>query len=67
VFVGAGDGPCVVFMVGCRTREWHIVYPRAEVALANGAGVETETDSPREAYAPFPHWRVDRPDELPWP
>jgi uncharacterized cupin superfamily protein len=70
VFVGAGDGPCVVFMIGGRTREWHIVYPRSELALARGAGVETETESPREAYEPFPRWRVGRPerwDEMPWP
>jgi len=33
------------------------IYPRSEVALARGAGVETETDSSREAYAPFAHWR----------
>jgi hypothetical protein len=31
--------------------------------------VESETSSPAEAYAPFPHWRAARPegwDELPW-
>ena len=69
VFVGAGDGPCVIFMIGARTGEWHIVYPRSEVALARGAGVETETDSPREAYAPFAHWRPERPESwagVPW-
>ena len=69
VFVGAGDGPCVVFMVGCRTREWHIVYPRSELALSRGAGVETETEAPQEAYEPFPRWRVERPErwDASWP
>lgn len=68
-FVGTGDGPCVVFMTGARREGRSIVYPVAEHALARGAGVETETNEPREAYAPFAHWRLGRPDawsELPW-
>ena len=69
IFVGAGDGPCVIFMTGGRTREKQIVYPRNEAALRHGAGVEIETTSPKEAYAPFPHWKPKRPeswDGLPW-
>jgi uncharacterized cupin superfamily protein len=69
VFVGAGDSPCVLFMTGARSSGKTIVYPRSEVALAHGAGVETETHSPREAYAPFSHWRAERPDTwegVPW-
>ncbi len=69
VFVGAGDGPCVIFMTGGRTREKSIVYPRSDLARGHGAGVETETRSPSEAYAPFPHWQPERPEawhELPW-
>jgi uncharacterized cupin superfamily protein len=69
VFVGGGDGPCVIFMTGARTPERTIVYPRSEFARARGAGVETETNSPAEAYAPFAHWRTGRPDawnQLPW-
>lgn len=68
-FVGTGDGPCVVLMTGARREGRSIVYPVAEHALARGAGVETETNEPREAYAPFAHWRLGRPDawsELPW-
>jgi uncharacterized cupin superfamily protein len=70
-FVGAGNGPCVIFMTGAR-RGWPekgIVYPRAEVARRHGAGVETETSSPAEAYASFPSWKPGRPDRwdgLPW-
>lgn len=68
-FVGAGDGPCIIFMSGGRTGEKEIVYPRSEVALLHGAGVETETNSPAEAYAPFPKWQPGRPpswEGLPW-
>jgi uncharacterized cupin superfamily protein len=69
VFVGAGDGPCVLLMVGARTPGKTIVYPRSEAALGRGAGVEEETPSPREAYRPFPHWQPGRPPSpqgLPW-
>ena len=60
-FVGTGDGPCVIFMTGARREDGTIVYPVSETAKARGAGVETETNSPREAYAPFGHWRLGRP------
>jgi uncharacterized cupin superfamily protein len=69
IFVGAGDGPCVIFMAGGRTGEKRITYPRSELALRYGAGVETETSVPREAKAPFPKWRPGPPeswDGLPW-
>jgi uncharacterized cupin superfamily protein len=69
IFVGAGEGPCVIFMTGGRTTEKSIVYPRCELARDHGAGVETETDSPSDAYAPFPHWQPERPETwngMPW-
>jgi uncharacterized cupin superfamily protein len=68
VFVGAGDGPCVIFMSGARTRAKDTVYPRSDLARRHGAGVEAETHSPAEAYAAFPHWQPERPDGsgLPW-
>jgi uncharacterized cupin superfamily protein len=69
IFVGTGEGSCVIFMIGARTHEKHIVYPESELARRHGGGVESETSSPAEAYAPFPHWRAARPegwDELPW-
>jgi uncharacterized cupin superfamily protein len=68
-FVGAGNEPCVLLMVGARLQGKAFVYPRSALALAWGAGVEEETESPAEAYAPFPHWRPGRPErdgELPW-
>jgi uncharacterized cupin superfamily protein len=67
VFVGAGDGPCAVLMVGARP-DTEVVYPVADVALRHGAGVEQETPSPAEAYAPFPDSAPRRPERLslPW-
>jgi mannose-6-phosphate isomerase-like protein (cupin superfamily) len=68
-FVGTGEAPCVIFMTGARREDDTIVYPRSEVALGYDAGVERETPSPQEAYAPYGHWRIGRPDSwpnLPW-
>jgi uncharacterized cupin superfamily protein len=69
VFVGAGDGPCVIFMTGRRMGERKTVYPRSDLARRYDAGVETETSSAAEAYRRFPDWEPDRPDAwtgLPW-
>jgi uncharacterized cupin superfamily protein len=69
VFVGSGDGPCVILMTGRRSEDKRVVYPRSELALAQGAGVEETTRSPIEAYGPFPHWQPRRPEQwtdLPW-
>jgi uncharacterized cupin superfamily protein len=69
IFVGAGEGPCVLFMAGARAHRGSAVYPRSEVALRHGAGVETETGASREAYAPFPKWQPGPPasfDGLPF-
>lgn len=68
-FVGTGDGPCVLFMTGARPEGKTIVYPVAAHVRAHGAGVETETNDPIEAYSRFEHWRLGRLDtwpELPW-
>ena len=51
-FVGLGDGPCVIVTLGARGGT--ILYARNETALRHDAGVEVETDTPAEAYAPFP-------------
>ena len=53
VFVGAGDGPCVILMVGMRPENDELLYPVSEVARKHNAGVAEETSSGREAYAPF--------------
>jgi uncharacterized cupin superfamily protein len=67
VVVGAGSGPCAILMVGSRADE-RVIYPVSEVAQKHVAGVEVETDEPDQAYARFPRWRRERPDDpgLPW-
>ena len=62
-FVGAGDGPCVMVTLGARTEDGTILYACDETALRLGAGVEEDTDTPAEAYAPFPKWKRGRPPE----
>ena len=52
VFVGAGAGPCAILAVGARS-DGSVVYPVNEVARKHGAGVDTETGEPEEAYARF--------------
>ena len=62
-FVGAGDGPCVLFCAGSRASK-RIVYPRNELALRHGVGVEVETTVPAEAYADLPRWGPGVPLDL---
>jgi uncharacterized cupin superfamily protein len=69
VFVGAGDGPCVVLMVGARSEEENLLYPVSELAARYGAGAEVETPEPGVAYARFERPTPGRPpywDQLPW-
>ena len=67
VFVGAGDGPCVVVAVGARRKGRALVYPVNETALRHGAGVEQETSDPGVAYARFSEDEpVPSPDDLPF-
>jgi uncharacterized cupin superfamily protein len=65
IFVGAGDGPCAVLMIGSRRKnEAH--YPVNDVAAKYDASVTSDTDEPAEAYA---DWRREpwRPTRSPWP
>ena len=69
VFVGAGDGPSVVLMVGARSQDEKLLYPVSELAARYGASAEEETPNPKEAYARFERAHRGRPeywDELPW-
>jgi uncharacterized cupin superfamily protein len=50
VFVGAGDGPCAILMIGARLGDEGLHYPVSPVAGARGAAVATSTHDPREAY-----------------
>jgi uncharacterized cupin superfamily protein len=65
VFVGAGDGPSAVLMIGSR-REDRAHYPVNEVAARYGASVAEATDEPAKAYA---DWRREpkTPVPAPWP
>lgn len=50
LFVGAGEGPCVVLMIGHRPNEAKLFYPVNEVAgRYDGSAVE-DTPDPRQAY-----------------
>jgi len=53
IFVGAGDGPCVIVMVGSRAGGSEIVYTVDDVAAKYDASVLEETSNPDEAYARF--------------
>jgi uncharacterized cupin superfamily protein len=68
VFVGAGDGPCAILMVGMRKgAAEELLYPRSEVALKHRAGVEEETSDGSVAYARFgPSGPRELPPGLPW-
>jgi uncharacterized cupin superfamily protein len=50
VFVATGSEPCVAIAVGTRFSR-DVVYPASELAQRHGAGVETDTTDPKEAYA----------------
>jgi uncharacterized cupin superfamily protein len=68
-FVATAETPCVIVMTGARTSEFAGFYPRSELALRHGVGVERETTSPSEAQAGRFEWRYARPvgwAELPW-
>jgi uncharacterized cupin superfamily protein len=54
VFVGAGDGPCVIIGAGARNAGEGLVYPVVDVALKHDAGVKEETDTGKVAYADVP-------------
>lgn len=67
-FVGAGDGPCVILMVGSRSGPG-VRYPVSELAARYGASVAEETSDWRQAYATAEWFRRERPpswDRLPW-
>jgi uncharacterized cupin superfamily protein len=69
IFVGAGDGPCAIFMTGARPEDWQVLYPVSELAARYGASAEKETSDPQQAYVGFEPSRRERPsywDRLPW-
>ena len=59
VFVGAGDGPCAILMVGAR-RNQSAEYPPSELAARYGAAAA----DPDDPYAGFP---ASEPVRFSWP
>jgi uncharacterized cupin superfamily protein len=69
VFVGSGDGPCVILMAGARSKDEQLLYPVSELAARYGVSAEEQTPDPKQAYARFPRPQRARPadwDRLPW-
>ena len=64
IFVGSGEGPCAILMIGARPEVETLRYPVSEVAAKYGASAAKETDEPDEAYADWPG--EYRPVRLPW-
>jgi quercetin dioxygenase-like cupin family protein len=67
-FVGAGDGPCSILMVGARMGP-EVRYPVSELAARYGASVEQEACDPEQVYATAERFRRERPpywSRLPW-
>ncbi len=67
-FAGAGEGPCVILMVGSRSGPG-VRYPASELAARHGASVAETTSDPRQAYATAEWFRRERPPSwarLPW-
>jgi len=62
VFVGAGDGPCAILMIGHRPARHELFYPESELARPHGAEAPEPTPDPRVAYADVP-----RREEIPAP
>lgn len=66
VFVGAGDAPCAVLMIGSRRAD-AAHYPVNEIAARYDASVKAPTDVPAEAYADWRAESAPQSVENPWP
>jgi quercetin dioxygenase-like cupin family protein len=67
-FVGAGDGPCVILMVGAHLGA-EVRYPVSELAARYGASVEEQTSNAGKAHATAERFGRRRPPywaRLPW-
>ena len=54
IFVGAGDGPCAILMVGARGEGKTLHYPVSELAAKYDASASEDTENPHEAYREWP-------------
>jgi uncharacterized cupin superfamily protein len=65
VFIGAGEGPCAILMIGHRPADHELYYPGSELARQFGAEAPEPTADPRVAYSDVsPRQDIDPPD---WP
>lgn len=60
-FVGAGETPCVIVMVGARSPDAKARYPVSKLAARYGASVKEETSDWRQAHATSEWFRRERP------
>lgn len=65
VFVGAGDGPCVLLMMGNRSKDNQLFYPVNEKARAHNASAPEDTPEPRVAYSDVKRFAPSDPPK--WP
>ena len=65
VFVGAGEGPCAVLMIGHRPEQEQLWYPKSELAARYGAEAPEPTPDPKVAYSDVPARKEVEPP--PWP
>ena len=68
VFIGAGEGPCAILMVGARRGgddEVGLEYPVNELAARYGASAPETTPDPEVAYSDWDRART--PTRLDWP
>jgi hypothetical protein len=65
ITVGAGEGPCAIFMLGARTPGVLTDYIPDPVAAKHGVAVAERTGSSREAYADLD--RTVTRVRAPWP
>jgi len=61
VFLGAGEEPCAILMIGYRPPERDLLYPVDDLAAKHGASVEQETSDPSVAYASSPPYKSAGP------
>jgi len=65
VFVGAGEGPATVLMIGHRPQNEELCYPASELAGRYNAEAPETTPDPDVAYSDVPAWTDTDPPN--WP
>jgi uncharacterized cupin superfamily protein len=54
-FVGAGEGPCAILMIGARHPDLRSFYPYSPLAESYGASAPADTEDPAKAYEEWRH------------